>query len=211
MILRLCIMLTIIYSTAVSSNAIDNIRMFTENYPPFNMKQKGKVTGISVDILDIILKKLNAKITTKDIRVVPWANGYKRALKQKNTMIFVTTRTKHREKLFKWVGPIIDTQISIIALKNKHYKIDNIKQLNNYKIGAVIDDIGEQLLLENGINKENIKSIGGTNPIRANLKKMLRNRIDMFAYEISVAMYGAKSYGIDSNKFQSIFTLKKAQ
>jgi polar amino acid transport system substrate-binding protein len=126
-------------------------------------------------------------------------------------MLFSTTRTKQREPLFKWVGPIIDTQIGIIAPKSKHLKINSIKDLNKYKIGAVINDIGEQLLLADGVKKENIDAISGTNPVVVNFQKMGKGRIDCFAYETNVAMYGAKSYQIDQNDFEVVYILKKGQ
>jgi len=35
-------------------------------------------------------------------------------------MVFSTTRTKARENLFKWVGPISTTTVGVIALKSKN-------------------------------------------------------------------------------------------
>jgi polar amino acid transport system substrate-binding protein len=125
--------------------------------------------------------------------------------------LFSTTRTEQREKLFKWVGPITTTNIGIIAPKSKHLKINKIEDLKKYKIGAVLKDIGEQLLLSNGIPKANIKSIGGKNPVVLNFQKMGKGRIDAFAYETNVAMYGAKSYQIDSNDFEVVYILKKGE
>jgi polar amino acid transport system substrate-binding protein len=189
-------------------NNATKIKIFTENYPPYNMEVNGKLKGLSVDILNAMLNQMKKK---GDIKLKPWATGYKIVLKKKNTMLFSTTRTKQREKLFKWVGPIASTNIGIIAPKSKHLKIKKITDLNNYKIGAVINDIGEQLLLENGVNKKNIESVGGKNPIVLNFQKMGKGRIDAFSYETNVAMYGAKSYQIDQKDFEVVYILKKGQ
>ena len=123
-----------------------------------NMNVNGKLQGISVDIIDAMFKQMGSKRTKDSIKLKPWATGYKITLKKKNCMLFSTTRTAQRENLFKWVGPIIATKIGIIAPKEKHIKISNVKELNNYKIGAVIKDIGEQLLIAQGIPKHNIDS-----------------------------------------------------
>jgi len=193
------------------ANSLDKVKIFTENYPPYNMEVNGKLKGISVDILDAMLKHIDTKLTIDNVKLQPWARGYKIVLKKKNTMLFSTTRTAQREKLFKWVGPIISTKIGIIAPKAKHITIKNLKELNNYKIGAVINDIGEQLLEANGVAKSHIDSVGGKNPVVLNFQKMGKGRIDMFAYETNVAMYGAKSYQIDSNEFEVVYILKEGE
>jgi len=205
------ILIFMILVISVYANDIDKIKIYTENYPPYNMKINGVSQGIAIDILDAMLKQMNSKLTKKDIKIKPWATGYKIVSKKKNTMLFSTTRTELREPLFKWVGPIIPTKICVIAPKSKHYKINSIDDLKKYKIGAVINDIGEQLLLSNGIPKKNVKSVSGKTPVILNFSKMGKGRIDMFAYEVNVAMYGAKSFQIDTNAFEPIFTLKEGQ
>jgi len=205
------ILLFFVFIIGIYGADINKVKIFTENYPPYNMEVNGKLKGISVDILDAMFKIVNLNKTRDDIKLKPWATGYKIVSKKKNTMLFSTTRTQQREKLFKWVGPIIATEIGVIAPKSKHLKINKVTDLNNYKIGAVINDIGEQLLLENGIKKKNIKSVGGKNPVVLNFQKMGKGRIDAFAYETNVAMYGAKSYRIDQNDFEVVYILKKGQ
>jgi len=205
------IFLVVVLLNILFAKDVDNIKIFTENYPPYNMEVNGKLKGISVDILDAMFKVMKSNKTKKDIKLKPWATGYKIVSKKKNTMLFSTTRTKQREKLFKWVGPIIATTIGVIAPKSKHYKIHNIKELNKYKIGAVINDIGEQLLLAQGVKKKNIQSVSGKNPVVLNFHKLGKGRIDMFAYETNVAMYGAKSYQIDQKEFEVVYILKKGE
>ena len=197
--------------SALYAANIDKVKIFTENYPPYNMEVNGKLKGISVDILEAMLKQMHSKKTRKDIKLKPWATGYKITRKKKNTMLFSTTRTEQREKLFKWVGPIIATEIGVIAPKSKHLKINKVTDLNGYKIGAVINDIGEQLLLAQGVKKNHIQSVSGKNPVVLNFQKMGKGRIDAFAYETNVAMYGAKSYQIDQKDFEVVYILKKGQ
>jgi polar amino acid transport system substrate-binding protein len=197
--------------TSLFSSDINKLRIYTENYPPYNMETNGQLKGMSVDVLNAMLKQMKSTLSIKKVKLTPWARGYKIVLKKQNTMLFSTTRTKQREKLFKWVGPIVATKIGIIAPKSNKIKIDNINDLNKYKIGAVLNDIGEQLLIEQGIDKSHIQSISGKNPIVLNFQKMGKGRIDMFAYEVNVAMYGARSYQIDQQDFEVVHILKKAQ
>jgi len=149
---------TLVVGTTLYSSNIDKVKIFTENYPPYNMEVNGQLKGISVDILEAMMKQMGSKRTIADFKLKPWASGYKITSMKKNTMLFSTTRTEQREKLFKWVGPIIATKIGIIAPKDKKIKINNTKELNNYKIGAVLKDIGEQLL-QKLVSKKRILSL----------------------------------------------------
>ena len=89
--------------------------------------------------------------------------------KDNNTVLFSMSRTSNREKLFKWVGPVVSAKIVVLAKKSDNYKINSIEDLNKYRIGTVAKDIGEQLLIKNGTNKKNIKP---TPDININIKKL---------------------------------------
>ena len=117
--------------------------MFTETYPPYNMKEDGKLTGLSIEVLNAVLKQLNSKQTIEDVLLTNWSRAYSIALKNNNSMVFSTTRTESREPLFKWVGPIVNTKVGAIALKDKKITINSIEDFNKYKIGAVLKDVGE--------------------------------------------------------------------
>lgn len=191
------------------SQSIDDIYFTTENYPPYNFEENGKLQGISVELLILMLKKLNAKQTIKDIHLKPWARGYNALLKIPNTCLFSTIRTKQRESLFKWVGPITTTSISLIARKDKNIKINSVKDIYNYKIGVVRDDIGEQLLLKAGIPSENLDRISGINVITQSIKKLNKARFDAWAYDHDVALWTIKKFGFDPDDYQIVYSLQK--
>ena len=107
-------------SSAALTQSVDNLTIMTEIYPPYNFKEKGELKGISVDLMVLILKKLGSRQTRNNIKLWPWARGYREVLGKKNTCLFSTTRTIEREKHFKWVGPITSTTISILARKKKN-------------------------------------------------------------------------------------------
>ena len=102
---------------AVSAQTVDDLTFITEDYPPFNFERDGKRQGIAVDALAEMLALAGARKTRADIKVWPWARGYETALKEKNTVLFSTTRTEAREGLFKWVGPIMPSRIVLVAKK----------------------------------------------------------------------------------------------
>ncbi len=207
----LTFLLFFISINSYAGNDLSKITMMTETYPPYNMKVDGQLQGIAVDILEEMLKIMDTGQNRDDFILTNWSRAYSMAEKRKNYMVFSTTRTAHREPLFKWVGPITTTTVGLVALKEKGIVINNFSDLKQYRIGTVLKDIGEQVLLQSGIERKQIHSIGGTNCIDLSFKKMKIDRIDMFAYEVTGAMYGAKSSGHNVDDFEIVYTLKEGQ
>ena len=192
------------------SNATE-IKMMTENYPPYNMEVDGKLEGISVEILDAMLKDMGSSKNRYDIELLSWSKAYTKAQNEKNNMVFSTTRTKARENLFKWVGPIAKTTVGILALKNKRIKINNLSELSNYKIGAIKKDIGELLLLENKVAKNSIDSVDGVNSLATSFYKLERGKIDLFACDVDVGKYSSDLNGFDSSDYEVVYTLQNSE
>ncbi|MCK5070500.1 MAG: ABC transporter substrate-binding protein [Desulfocapsa sp.] len=190
---------------------LGKITMLTEVYPPYNMEVDGKLQGITVDVLEAMLAILNTGQTRADFVLTNWSRAYSMAEKRKNHMVFGTTRTEKREPFFKWVGPITKTTIGIIAPKEKKIVIDKLSDINQFRTGTVLKDIGGQILHESGIEKNNLYPVSGTNAIDLSFKKMQNDRIDLFAYEINVAFYEAKLKGFNLDDFEIIYTLKEGE
>ena len=60
----------------LAAQTINDFRLMTEEYPPYNFTENGVVKGICVDVLAEVLKDMGSSKTAKDIEVLPWARGY---------------------------------------------------------------------------------------------------------------------------------------
>lgn len=189
------------------AQSMDDLALLTEQYPPFNFKKDGQLQGISIDLLELMLKKAGSQLTRKDIQLLPWARAYKKTMENKNTVLFVTTRTKERENLFKWVGPITDTSIVLIAKKGDDIHINSLEEIKKYKIGVISEDVGEQLLVKDGI-KDNLERVSKT---ILNIKKLNAGRIDAIAYAEKVAKWEIKANGFNPGDYETVYVLKKGQ
>lgn len=207
-IITLISTLVLTLGLAISAHAVgpDDITYMTEQYPPFNYEEGGKVTGISVDLLDAMLKEMGASKSSKDFKVLPWAQGYKRVQDEPNTALFAMTLTDERKPLFKWVGPFIATNISVVGKKSAGLKINSPADLNNYTYGVIRDDIGMQMLATNGVQESNMDI---TSKMDANLKKLDRGRIDAVAYEQTSIMYQIKNAGMNTADYEVAYVLKE--
>jgi len=159
-------------------------------------------------VLRAVFKEMKSEQTIKNVKLRSWTKAYKIAKKRKNTMVFSTTRTKSREKLFKWVGPIATTTVGVLALKSKHISINKVSDFNKYRIGVVLDDVGEALLVEAKVDKDRFDYVKGEDAINISFSKLEEDKIDMFAYNLNVAFSNAKMEGFDISKYEIIYTLK---
>ena len=180
-------------------NALD---LMTEDYPPYNYtNEKGLPTGISVDIVKDTIKKTGDK---DNITIVPWARSYHDIQIKKNQVLFVMTRTKQRENLFKWVGPVASNDWVMYANKKFGDTITNLEQLKNskYIIGTYKDDACELYLKQKGFT--NISSVPNDN---LNVKKLSRNRIDLWIVGEYQGYIKAKRFGLEKN-IKKVFKVK---
>lgn len=193
------------------ADTVNDLEILTENFAPFNFYRDGKIQGISVDLLHKILKRTGATKSRKDFRVLPWTRGYRTALQIKNTILFTTARSKTRETLFKWVGPIIKNRSVLIAKKARNIRIKDKDDLNRYIIGVVVDDAGEQNLLQAGVSHKNIyRTVSETGG--ANLGKMLAaDRIDLWAYGEITAFWNLKESGFLPEEYEVVYVLQESE
>ena len=192
-ILISCIML-------INISAMD---IMTENYPPFNYKdKKGNITGITTEIVREILSKIGEK---DNIKIMPWARAYRDIQSKPNKVLFSMTRTKQREFMFKWVGPIADNSWVFYAKNNSTIKINSLKDAKNdrYKVGTYLDGANELHLKEQGFY--NLYSVPDD---LLNVKKLIRGRIHLWAAGETQGLYKAKQLGIDPNKLKKVFKIK---
>lgn len=191
-------------TSIVFAQSVDELMLMTESFPPLNFEQDGQLQGITVDIMELMLKKLNSKLTRDDIRLLPWARAYKYVKTKENTCLFAMLRTKARENLFKWVGPFIPIRIVLIAPKHKNIKINSFQDLKKYRIGTVIDDIGEQLLVAQGFEKGELIAVSDP---ALSAKQLERGRIDMWAYGEISAKWLLKQEGFALAEYETVYVL----
>lgn len=208
LIVMFFIMIPSLFSSNSFADSAKDLLIITEEYPPFNFKKDGKLQGISIDLIMSMYEKMGLSIGRRDIKLWPWARGYKSALTKKNTCLFSTTRTEERDKLFKWVGPIAPTQIVLVAKKSKKIKINSLSDVKAYKVGVVRDDVGEQLLTNGGVGG---KSIDRTPSLLTNIKKLNAGRLDMISYEENVTSWTIKSAGLNPDDYETVYVLKKSE
>ncbi|KXI28114.1 substrate-binding periplasmic protein [Paraglaciecola hydrolytica] len=188
-----CVFIVLFFSfCSYAEEAISaaDLTYYTENYPPSNYLENGKLVGISVETLKLIWKTLD--VAEQKIHVVPWARGYSDTLKNKNTVLFTTSRTLDRESLFKWVGPIYTAKHVLVARADFKHNIVKIEDAYRFPVAAIRNDISELALVAAGFPKRNIAPL--TNLQQA-LLLLANGRLDL----IIISRSGLKQLLLENN------------
>jgi polar amino acid transport system substrate-binding protein len=188
--------------------SLKSILFMTEQYPPFNFLEKGNLQGISVDLLELILKKTKAGFSRDAIQFGPWADGYQKTLNVQDTALFSTTRTPERESLFKWVGPIAPTRIVLFTRKDRSLNIQSPDDLKALKIGAITDDIGEQLCLKAGVQKKDMILSENADSL---VELLETGKIDAWAYEETAGRWFINNHAEGAGDFTTVYVLYEGE
>ena len=201
--LRIFVLLVTILSSPFIY-AANKLILVTENYPPFNMEEDGKIVGMSTDVMKELLKREKTEYT---LELYPWARAYKMGLEDKNTVVFSTTRTPERENLFKWVGPLVSNDWVFFAKKGSKIKIKSLDDARKYSVGGYNGDAtSEYLLKENFVKGKNIQL--ATND-KQNALKLEAGRIDLWATGSQLGPWIVKSE--KSGSIVPLYTFKKTE
>jgi len=206
-IMLIFLIILIIAVPGLSSNqtvSAKDLTYITEQYPPYNYKEDGKLQGISVDLLEKIWDKMGADLNRSTIKLLPWTEGYQTTLKENNTVLFTTFRPPEREHLFKWIGPIASGRDVLLAKRDKNIIITTPEDMKKFKIGAIKDDVAVQWLLNKGLKKEDLILETTPKPI---IEMLENGSIDAWAYNDLAGMSLLQQLGARASDYKVAFVL----
>ncbi|MBK9573699.1 MAG: transporter substrate-binding domain-containing protein [Rhodoferax sp.] len=178
-----------------TAQASEPVRIVTEEFPPYNYTDQGRITGLSTDVVEAVLKELKLQGNTQSL---PWARAYDTARNASGVLIYSIGRTPEREALFKWVGVIAPTDYYLYALPGKAFKIESLEMAKQYQVGTVNQDVGEQFLVAHGFVKgQNLQS---SVKYELNYQKLKLGRIDLWIMSELTANHLARLAGDDPAK-----------
>lgn len=190
--------------TAGASAKSENLQIYISEYPPLCFTKDGKVTGIATEIVKEMMKSMNVSYA---ISSLPWKRAYKYLLEEPDVMLFTVERNDRREKLFKWVGPLMTTKVVFFARKDSEIVINKLDDAKKVRaIGIVSGYATEKFLLDKGFT--NLDAITGTEG--GNPQKLMHDRIDLWATNDLIGIYTAKLRGVDPKNMKIVYTLSES-
>jgi polar amino acid transport system substrate-binding protein len=174
------------------ARADEPIRIVTEEFPPYNMTVDGRITGLSTEIVEAVLKEIGVQAP---IQSMPWARAYDIARNSENVLIYSISRTPQRDKLFKWVGVMAPSDWSLFALRGREVALGRLDDALKHQVATVNQDVGEQYLVSHGFAiGSNLQS---SNKYEFNYQKLRMGRVDLWVANDLVAHHLARQAGDD--------------
>jgi polar amino acid transport system substrate-binding protein len=193
----------IVISTAKAGYAHE-LTIVTEKSPPFNFVKDGVVTGSSTEVVREMLRRMGRP---DDIRVLPWARGYKMLQTQPYVALFSTSRTPERESQFYWVGPLFTVHFGFYARKSAHLVLLTLEDAK--RVGAIAtykDDVKEQVLISKGF-----KNLDSSKSPVSSFKKLMSGRVDLWLFDNLGVADIARQKGADPNELELVLPFESYQ
>ncbi len=160
------------------TTTVPDLIFLTEDFPPFNYEEEGELKGIGVDLLEATYEEMGFSLPEDAIRIGLFTEAYQTTRSTPGYALFSIARTPEREDLFLWAGPIESYDIVLFARRGSDITVAEDSDLNNFKIGAVEDDVSVLELKRAGVDEARII----TDPDPQMLIRMLdEGSINLFA------------------------------
>ncbi|MDL2405098.1 transporter substrate-binding domain-containing protein [Rhizobium calliandrae] len=149
----------------------ETVNFTTEEYPPFNYRDGKTPVGATVEQVEKIMSYIGVDYS---IDVMPWVRAYKQAETTPMTCVFATAHNAARDKLFKWVQPLLVDRNLLIKHAGSRVTATTLDEARNFIVGTWRDDYSETTLRQANFTRIDIGS-----DFRATLKKLMSDRIDL--------------------------------
>jgi polar amino acid transport system substrate-binding protein len=180
------------------------ITFYSEDFAPANYVKNDILTGITIDSLKLIWADLN--LPEQDITILPWTRGYRGVLKTPNSALLTMAKTPARENLFKWVGPLFNSEHVLMAKKSANLKFNNLGDVLNYRVSTIQGDISEISLQQIGFPDFNMAKV--QNLERAFIM-LQSDRVDMMMVSIHSFQHLTARLNADVTKYEQVWTVNQ--
>lgn len=185
-------LLCLLAAPTTATEAPPTIRIVTEELPPYNMTEDGRLTGMSTEVVQAVLKQVGVQAS---IQSMPWARAYDLALHGENILIYSITRSPEREALFKWVGTIAPSRWFLFSYANHRLTLQQLEDAKRFQTATVNEDVGEQYLISKHFTVG--VQLQSSNRYELNYEKLKLGHVDLWISDELNARYLARKAGDD--------------
>jgi polar amino acid transport system substrate-binding protein len=171
----------------------DTIQLVTEDAYPFQYIENRQLTGMAADIVGEMFKR--AGIAHND-EMLSWKDAYDRARLYPNTCVYSTARTDNRERLFKWVGPIVENKWAAFAKKGFTDKLAKPADFKAYRVGVLKGDAKERYLQDIPVTFRSAETDDAANARKLTLDRTAPDKIDLWVTGYYTGLHVAKKIGV---------------
>ena len=165
--------------TAGCATATEELRIYTEQYPPYNMTTNGQpfahskadITGLCTDVVKALLGKTELEYS---IKLRDLSYGLNRAERHPDHGIYCVSKTDDREPFFDWVGPLSSIKWTLFAKPGSSIELERLEDARQYRIGGYKGDVMTNYLANKGFEVSAISNNG------LNARRLVEDQIDLW-------------------------------
>ena len=203
--------LSVCPAPATASESIQEIQFMTESSPPLTYIEDDKIKGIFVEVLMAVSKQMESALGWDQISVLPTARGYQSLSAGGKKCLFGMARTKERESLFKWAGPVTHTRVILIAKTGSDIRINSIGRLRSLKTGVIKEDMSEKILLASDLPPESLYYAFGDDAAVDLLQSLNSGMIDLWAQGDLSVRWLIKKKSLNPRDFKTVYIFEGAE
>ncbi|GAB2910574.1 substrate-binding periplasmic protein [Rheinheimera gaetbuli] len=158
-------------AAAAETGSAVSLRLYTEEYPPWNFTHDGEVTGLNTELIQLLLNKLGFY---GQFEIVPWGRAQLFTQTQADSCFFSAVRTLERETLYQWVGPLSTEYVQLFSINPTQPKFNQLSDAAKLRIGGQTADAFTDYGVSKGLKVQRIAEI----PV--NLSMLQLQRIDLW-------------------------------
>lgn len=178
------------------------LKAVAPSYPPLvETDISGKVIGgMSVEIVKEIFSRAGH---TTEIEILPWARLLLIASRQSNIAAFPMIKSRERENLFEWLGPVNRFEYKLCRLKSgPARRVTGIADIKNETIGVLNNDI-----VFSYIKEKNLPGLYAGAQIGNLVKMLLSSRIDYLVITPQTLNFELKAMSRFVSEVEYLFTV----
>jgi len=185
----------------------DDIKFYMGEIYPLNYVAEDELrTGAVVEVVSAIMRQVGQVVDTRNIKVINWARSLYDVATYPDTAIFSVARTPEREKSYKWVGPVAELNVGLIAKKSEKIIIESKQDVKKYKIGIVRDSAPEHILTNMyGMTSVQLDRLKDDT---MQFRMLDAGRVDLVTQADTSASSGLQQAGLDPGLFEMVYVLQ---
>jgi polar amino acid transport system substrate-binding protein len=174
----------------------NHLRIMTYNNPPFATEVAGVKQGMLIELLDELFRRAGMSY---ELQFLPLKRAMMMAEHGKDVCVLPLERSQERESQYSWVGPILISRYGLFSGRHQQVPLVVLEDARPYKIGSYLGSGVGEYLQEMGFEVE------FTVDNSQNLKKLVRNRIDLWATELISATADMQRLGVELGAAELVF------
>ena len=181
------------------------LRILTENAAPSSYIEDDRITGLSVEIVQELLKRTGRQDTA--ISMVPCARGYGLACNEPDVVLLSAARLPEHEDQFCWVGPLYSQTWGFYSRKGSGIRISSMEEAKQVaRIGTSQHDAKMHYLESLGFN-----NLIPTNRDITNITHLIRGDIDLWVSSDLNMHHLARQAGIAPEQIEPAFLFQEVR